>query len=437
MTIKTYVKLPLSILLFCSFVHSLCAQQHERDSLVQKFLLNIEIRPRTEYRYNYILPPKDTLSPDVYITQRNRASMQYARKKWLIKSDVQEIHVWKQGDNVSQVGSVAIYQLYAESLFRSVNVRIGRQRVLFDNGRLFSDAPWAQQGRSHEGIRLMKETKRISTDLLFLFTRKYEKYFDATYSPVAANRYKYLFIYQFSYRSQKLFSFNTINAVDLFEDAASGRLYTRATIGGRAELKNERWYVTLNAFIQCGEYPSGKKVLAYYLQPEIRLTRKTSVWRLGAEVISGTGAEQSGNQSGNFDVLYGVLWKFNGNMNVFTRFPSDVGGRGLINPYFFVTVPVGRKLAFRSDFHLFFTQYALLNESGQQVSKYLGFEHDLSLKYIPVKNVEINGGFSFFISSASMQYLPKILDVTQTAVWSYVMVSYTLNAIHATQYKKQ
>lgn len=160
----------LIVLLFTLFLKPLFAQQ--ADSLVQRFLLSGELRPRAEYRYNYIFPPNDTISPDLYITQRNRLTALFERRKWLVKCSAQEIHVWKEGDAVSNVGSVNIFQLYLESKFRAINFRIGRQGVLFDNGRIFSDSPWAQQGQSHEGIRVMKYSKNISIDLFFLFTRK-------------------------------------------------------------------------------------------------------------------------------------------------------------------------------------------------------------------------------------------------------------------------
>jgi hypothetical protein len=71
----------------------------------------------------------------------------------------------------------------------------------------------------------------------------------------------------------------------------------------------------------------------------------------------------------------------------------------------------------------------LLNETRQPQNKYVGFENDISLRYIPLKNLEINYGFSFLKSASSMKYLPKIQDEKKIAVWSYLMVSYTLNIL--------
>ncbi|MDR7371599.1 hypothetical protein [Flavobacterium aquidurense] len=172
-------------------------------------------------------------------------------------------------------------------------------------------------------------------------------------------------------------------------------------------------------------------MFAYYFQPEIKLSLEKINWRLGAEIISGSSPKLSSDSSGDFDVLYGVTWKFNGNMNVFTRFPNDVNRKGLIDPYLFTSISLSNKLSLRSDFHFFYTQYPLLNNLGQEATKFLGFENDLSFKYIPVKELEINYAFSFYQSTDSMKYLPKIQDENKLTLWSYLMISYSFNAINS------
>jgi len=433
MNIITPVKKNLSLFFFLVFIIQLSAQ--ETDSLSQQFLMNIEIRPRAEYTSNYILPPNDSIDPYFYITQRSRISMQYAREKWLIKSDLQEIHLWDQNNKASKVGSINFYQLFFETRFKSINIRLGRQSILLDNGRLFSDAPWAQQGRAHEGIRIMKSSKYFSNDFFFLFTRNYSNEFESTYSPVASNKYKYMLVNNFSYITDKGFSFNSMNIVDFLENTNSRHLYTRATTGGRIEFKKKQWYYTLNSYFQFGRNVKGQKLLAYYFQPEIKLSLQKSTWRLGAEIISGSSSQLSSSSSGDFDVLYGVTWKFNGNMNVFTRFPNDVNGKGLVNPYLFTIIPLNTKLSLRSDFHLFYTQYPLLNSSDEGMTKFLGFENDISLKYIPLKELEINYAFSLYHSTDAMKYLPKIQDENKLALWSYLMISYSFNAVNLKRYK--
>ncbi|ULQ51785.1 hypothetical protein [Flavihumibacter fluvii] len=428
MTRNSSLKNSFIALIFIILSNQLFSQQ--TDSLLNGLKISLELRPRAEYTYNYALPPNDTVSPFLFITQRNRLSISYARPKWLIKSDFQEIHYWDKFQSSAKVGSINFYQLFVETKFKGLNIRAGRQSVLLDNGRIFSDAPWAQQSRAHEGIRIMHRAKQLRNDLFLLFTRNYGNQFEPTFSPVAAHRYKYLFIHHLNYNVSKAFSFNTINALDIFKNESSGNTYHRFTSGGRIEVKNNRWYYTLNTYLQYGHNPQGKKLLAYYIQPEIKMSVQKSTIRFGAELLSGSSPGLSANQSGDFDVLYGVAWKFMGNMNVFTRFPADVAGKGLINPYLFILLPLDKKISLRSDSHLFYTQYNLLNETGQPQNKYVGFESDISLRYIPAKNLDVNYGFSFLKSSSSMKYLPKIQNEKQIAVWSYLMVSYTLNILH-------
>ncbi|MBZ4044769.1 alginate export family protein [Flavobacterium hibisci] len=432
MILKSFYK-PFFLLFI---VITFSSQAQEKDTLTQQFLMNIEIRSRAEYTSNYTLPPNTTAGPYFYLTQRNRISMQYERKKWLFKSDIQEIHLWDKENSASKVGSINFYQLFLETKFKSVNIRLGRQSILLDNGRLFSDAPWAQQGRAYEGIRVMKNTAYLSNDFFFLFTRNYSTEFESAYSPVAANRYKYMLVNSFSYNSKRAFSFNSVSAVDFLESANSQHLYTRATTGGRIDFKTNQWNYTLNSYLQFGHNPKGQKLFAYYFQPEIKLSLQKINWRLGAEMISGSSPNSASGNSGDFDVLYGVTWKFNGNMNVFTRFPADVGGKGLLNPYLFTSIALHPKLSIRTDFHLFYSQYNLKNELNQNVKKFLGFENDISLKYIPVRFLEINGAFSLYKSTDSMKYLPKIQKENKTAFWSYLMLSYSFNAADWKMYKK-
>jgi len=397
------------------------------------FSVNAEIRPRAEFTSNYMLPPNDSIDPYLYVTQRNRISMAYSREKWVMKSDFQEIHLWDQNSRIGKTAGLNFYQLYFETRLKSLNLRIGRQSVLLDNGRLFSDAPWAQQGHAHEGIRLMQHSKNLTNDLFFLFTRNYKNSFESAYSPVASNKYKYLLVYNLSWSFNDRLSLNSLSAVDFLEKANSQTLYTRATAGGRIDYKNKNWFYTLNSYIQFGQNAKGQHLAGYYLQPEIKWADAKCTFRLGAEIISGSSPDTKNNRSADFDVLYGVTWKFNGNMNVFTRFPTDVGGKGLINPYLFSQLQLNPKLSIRNDFHLFYNQYHPSGALNQEMSRFLGYENDISLKYMPIKQLEINCALSFYQPTDSMMNLPKIKDTNQTAFWSYLMVSYSFNAVNLKQ----
>jgi hypothetical protein len=395
-----------------------------QDSLQKNWEINFDIRPRLELTSNYKVQQNDTISPGLMLTQRNRISITYRKLSWLIRTDFQEIHFWDRSHLFSKVGSLNFYQLYLETRFEKWNIRIGRQGVLLDNGRIFSDAPWAQQSRSHDGARLIYQKNQVKSDLFFLLKTNFGNHFNPSFSPVGSNKYKNLLIHHFSVGLEKGYSLNTITAWEIIKNESTKKTLNRFTLGGRIEFKRNHLNYTLNSYMQFGQSLQGKKLLAYYAQPEIRLTKNSLTLRLGSELLSGTSPKLNSNYSGDFDVLYGVAWKFMGNMNFFTRFPSDVGGKGLLNPYLFISFEINKKITLRNDIHFFFSQFPLKNEFGESQKKFLGIESDLSLRYKTPKNREIHYGISFLKPTSTLKYLPKILNEKEIAFWNYIMISF-------------
>lgn len=394
-----------------------------QDSISRQVSIQFEIRPRAEFRNNFQLSPADSITPETFVSFRNRLSINYKSKYLIGVGSFQEIHLIGKGGDPSSVASFNAFELYFEPKFRNFSARIGRQGLLLDNGRMFSDAPWAQQSRSHEGVRLFYSGKKFITDFTWAFTRPYSERFDQNYSPVASHRYKYLLLHQLKFKLANRFSITTINVLDQFENDQKQQ-NTRLTSGGRVEYFGSTIYLTVNAFYQYGTNQNFMPISAYYFQPEIRKTIQNTTFRLGAEILSGDDLSEPSDYSKSFVPLYGVAWKFMGNMNFFTRFPADVGSSGLVNPYLFLLQKINQKLAIRADCHLFYSQHPLLDENKNKAGKFLGFENDLSLNYKPLKALDINFGFSYILSQRSMELLNKIENSDKLPVWSYLMVSF-------------
>lgn len=399
------------------------------DTLRREVIVDFEIRPRAEFSDNYMQTPADSTMPEFYVSQRNRFSLTYTARNFKFHASPQEINVWGKAGKFSRIGSINAFEFYIEpSLNRFFSVRIGRQALSLDNGRIFSAAPWSQQSRAHEGIRLFYN-KKIATDLTIAFTRPYKKNFDAAYSPVASHQYKLLFVHHLKHKFKNQLAITTINTLEIFEKSSNeGEYYQRITNGGRLEYNRQWWYGTVSAYYQYGQTASAKTIRAYYVQPEISATFEKATLRLGAEILSGNKASIPKNISNSFVPLYGVAWKFMGNMNLFTRFPADVNDKGLVNPYLFLIYQVNKKLSLRADAHLFYSQHSLTDQ--ELAGKYLGFENDLSLNFKPVKKVEVIFGFSSAYTAKRMELLKKVPDSGKIPVWSYLMISYSPRLLH-------
>lgn len=407
----------------------------QADSSVSQLSIDLELRPRVEYYGHYRLAGLDSVTQQVRTTQRNRLTVHYAYRGFTLHGSLQEIHVWGSRDNFSKVAHVNAFELYAAAKWgKGFSAKLGRQALSLDNGRLFSAAPWAQQSRAHEGVRLFYQRK-INADLTVAFTRPYTKSFDSDYSPVASHRYKWLLMQHFKAPLSNTLTLTSLQVADAFNVGDLTKNYQwRFTNGGRIEWSKNGYYATLAGYYQWGNTDLQKKINAWYLQPEISAKFKNNTIRVGAELLSGDDPARGPSSYGrSFVPLYGVAWKFMGNMNFFTRFPADVNNRGLINPYVFFLQQLHPSLLVRADAHLFYSQYAATAINNSYGKKYLGFEADLSLQYKPMKTLEINFGFSFMAPGKAMYHLDKITHANSKPLWSYLSVSYAPNLY---RYKK-
>jgi len=401
------------------------------DTLRRELIIDFEARPRAEYRDNFMLTASDSVMPEFYVSQRNRLGITYTGNRFKFHASPQEIHVWGKSGRVSQIGSINAFELYMEpAITGNLSVRVGRQALSLDNGRIFSAAPWGQQSRAHEGIRLLYN-KKLTTDLTIAFTRPYGKHFDKAYSPVASHQYKLLFVHHLKHQLSKNFTVTTINTLEVFEKAnLHKQYYQRITNGGRLEYYLGTFYGTVNAYYQYGRNASSKKIRAYYIQPEISSTFDKTTVRFGAEVLSGNREAIKNDVTNSFVPLYGVAWKFMGNMNLFTRFPSDVNDKGLVNPYLFAIYQVSKKLSARADVHLFYSQHPLGEPDKDLKGRYLGFENDISLNFKPASQLEIIYGFSSTFAAKRMELLKKVSNSAKIPVWSYLMISFRPRLLH-------
>lgn len=413
-------------------VRNLSAQSPGTDSLTtiektasKSFNVGLEFRPRIEYRDGYKQLPNDTSAAAYFGTQRSRLYFTYSQAKFKFHTSIQDIRVWGQYGQVSTPGSLNVFEAYIESYFTdNLFIRMGRQKIELDNGRIFAAANWNQAGRAHDGINLILKKEKITSELITCFNQTSERVFETDFSPTAFTNYKLLNIHYLYAKLHKYVNLTTINAADGYESNTNSRtMYVRGTSGGRVEFNKGKIYLTMNGYYQYGQLQSGKDISAYYLQPEVKIKVKKLTTRLGAEYMSGDDATKTSAFSKSFVPLYGVAWRFMGNLDYFTSFPSDLKNGGLINPYLFFIYDVNKKLAIRSDVHLFYLQNKVLDKNKNIIDPYLGTENDLSVKYKINEFTTIDIGFSYMFAKKSMETL-KDGNSSRIPVWSYLMITF-------------
>lgn len=400
----------------------------------------LDMRTRFEWRNGYrsLLPTGDTTSAYAF-TQRTRFNVDYKSKNLDVFLSLQDARVWGQQDpREGQTGTTTqatptttfatyLFEAYAEPKFgEKFSLRIGRQRVMYDNQRLFAENDWRLPANSHDAIRAVYNNKKdFTTELLGAFNQSGENLFTTKYEPLAKN-YKSLLVHYLNWKATDDFTVTTLNSMDGYQSSKPGNFTTtfqRLTSGGRVEYTNKNWYVTFSGYYQYGKDSSGKKLGAYYFQPEIRYTGGPLTVRLGMEYLSGADSSTHPSTDKNFVPLYGVAHRFMGNLDYFATFPSDVNGAGLVNPYLYIWYNKN-KLAIRFDHHLFYSQSRFVYK-GDPIKKYLGYENDWRVNYKPSKIADIEFGFCWAIITESMTVIKKGGDDTKTPYFTYLSLKLT------------
>ncbi len=133
-----------------------------------QFSLTGQLRTRTEYRDGLGTLKLKTNDPAFFTSQRTRLTFNYKSSHVIFQTTLQDIRVW--GQDASTISNadgskLGVHEAWAEiilankkdTLFKKsgpdyFGVKIGRQELLYDDGRLLGNLDWLQQARRHDAI---------------------------------------------------------------------------------------------------------------------------------------------------------------------------------------------------------------------------------------------------------------------------------------------
>lgn len=400
--------------------------------------ISLDLRTRTELKHGYrTIPTQDTLAA-IFTNQRTRINFDFKGKKLDFFASLQDTRQWGQQDpregqtvatpSPSTTYPLYMFETYIEPHFNDKwSVRIGRQRVMYDNQRLFAENDWRLPGNSHDAVRLIYNNKiNFTNELLGAYNQYGENTFTSNYKPTGFSNYKVLIVDYLNWKISDKVNFLTMNTADGYQSSKPNdykTTYMRFTNGGRLEYSTYNWYVTFSGYYQHGKDSSGVKMKAFYIQPEIKYTNQKLTVRLGMEYVSGQDTSKHETVDKSFVPLYGVAHRFMGNMDFFTTFPADLNKAGLVNPYLFFSYQK-KKVLLRCENHLFYSQSRFLNK-GVEIKKYLGFENDWRINYKPTSVIDIEGGFCWALLTESATIIKKGGDTKAFPYFSYLSLKFT------------
>ena len=135
----------------------------------------------------------------------------------------------------------------------------------------------------------------------------------------------------------------------------------------------------------------------------------------------------------SFSTLYGTNHGFYGYMDLFTSQLSVGNNAGLTDLYLKANLKFSEKVSLEGTFRNFGLAKGYITNSialppgavYTEVSKGLGSEVDMMLLFKPVKSLEINGAYCFYMPTSTMESISGLKTGTsEWAQYAYIMLTF-------------
>ena len=388
-----------------------------------QFTLDAQLRPRFEYRHGYkTLFPNDA-DPAAFVSQRTRLNTGYKTEKLHFYLSAQDVRVW--GDvpqlNTADENGFSLHQAWAEvHLVSNLNMKIGRQEIVYDDQRFFGNVDWAQQGRSHDAAILKFEPNYLKLHFGAAYNQDSE---NRTGNVLTTNTYKsfqYVWLHKEWEKLAASFLFlnNGLQYIDETDESQNGIRF-RQTAGIHLKAKANKFNFVSNLYYQFGNDVANNDLSAYLvsLEANYRATENLN-FTLGGELQSGNdyGAPSNGKNEA-FNPFYGTNHKFNGFMDYF-YVGNHFDTVGLLDFYGNIMYSFTKKSTLNLAFHKFYAASEIVDENSRD----LGFEIDFVTSHKLSNFVSVQAGYSHFFASQGIETLKNNFDGNSNN-WAWAMLT--------------
>lgn len=431
MTIKINHKIAVLLLsLFLFDSPSLLAQTKNEE-----LKLNIQIRPRAEFRNGLFTPALEGQKPAAFIAQRSRLQLVYDKnKKLIIGISPQVVTTWGNDPQVqTKANDVSLYEAWAQFYFNPHwNIKLGRQVLSYDDQRILGALDWNNAGRKHDAVLMEYEKNKVKANAAVAWNQNAEKITNTFFDNSSSQPYKAMQFLWLKYNATDAFSFSILALNLNMQNRMDSSIANLQTIGSNLYFKKDKFNLNGSFYYQAGNNPV-KNALAI----------KTSAWMAafnaeynfnksfglaaGSDYLSGKDMNDFSSKITYFNPLYGTHHKFYGFMDYF-YVASPHNNVGLWDSYLHLKWKHAEKLNGQLAFHHFESAAKVVNYSGGKASSALGNEVDISIAYQVMDNVKLMGGYGQMFTNPSMKYVKSIApNQTMKSFQNWIWLSVNIN----------
>lgn len=413
----------LTIILLVSILipMNLIAQQEETGG---EFSIDINFRPRFEYRNGYNYPRLESDDASAFISNRARIGANFDNGFFSARVAAQDISLWGQKMQNDNDGSrFTLNEAWGQLTHNNFFARVGRQSLNYDDGRILSVSNWTPTGIWHDAIKLGYEDNLNTLHFILAYNQSRELTNAGTFYEATGQPYQNMQTLWYQFHKKSGFTASAVFINLGFETGdpktqISDKVYMQ-TMGTNIGYVNNRFNIMGTAYYQMGTNANNQSVNAYMLALRGGYNVNPTFSLYGGMEFH-PGQDSDSDKKRFMDLLYRSNHSFMGAMDYF----KGNDPYGVFHKYLGLKWNSGKKLILDLSYN-HFNSHKEIDVSGK-LKKNLGSEIDFKFNYPIRKYIMLEGGYSFMFATDAMPIAkgrPGDPDAWQD--WAYI--SLTIN----------
>ena len=388
----------------------------------QELDVNLQVRPRFEYRNGYKTLLPEGQEGTSQISQRSRLNFNYKQEQLTVKLTLQNTRTWGDVPTTAAAdkNGVAVFEAWAQYDFTPKwSARMGRQVLSYDNQRILGEQDWGQQAQSHDALTVSFHSEKNQLDFGGAYNSTAENVLQTPYTVASYKALQYAWYHTtFDKLGASLLLLNT--GYEYANADAKLLVDYKQTFGTYLSYKTDKIDSNLWLYGQTGK-STDLQVSAWNAAANFGYNITESFKAgLGYEFLSGKRTNDGSTVIKSFNPIFGTNHGFNGYMDYF-YVGNHLNNVGLQDAFIKLNYNVN-KWQFALIPHAFLAAAKVVTPLNEELDSYLGTEIDATFGYNFKKDITVSGGYSQMFGSKTLEFI-KNGDAGHTNNWAWLMIS--------------